>query len=202
MILYIRQLRSRNKNQFIKSHADQARLRIEPTSPAAWASARSQNSWRFLFPFSQTQWVELRHLTFLRGIAKPKLFLRNQKPIKSCSFKTRWRVIFYKLDSIFVSQALDLKSCKKSKNRMVKGSKALVLDVWLKLRFKAIQGLGNFQLPFIRYVQRNGLCLCLEGLWFLLRQAEIKIADLLTRCTKAGERLWNFLCSTPHSTQI
>ena len=26
---------------------------------------------------------------------------------------------------------------------MVKGSKALVLDMWLNLRFKAIQGLGN-----------------------------------------------------------
>ena len=71
---------------------------------------------------------------------------------------------------------------------MVKGSKALVLDMWLNLRFKAIQGLGNFQLPFIRYLQRNGICLCLEGLWFLLRQAEIKIADFLTRYTKAGER--------------
>ena len=188
LTLYIRQLRSRNKKQFIKSHTDKARLRVEPTSPVAWASAHSQNSWCFLFPFSQTLWVELRHLAFLRGIAKPKLFLRNQKPIKSCSFKTRWCVIFYKLDSIFVSQVLDLKSCKKNKNRMVKGSKALVLDMWLNLRFKAIQGLGNFQLPFIRYLQRNGICLCLEGLWFLLRQAEIKIADFLTRYTKAGER--------------
>ena len=35
LILYIRQLRSRNKKQFIKSHTDKARLRVEPTSPVA-----------------------------------------------------------------------------------------------------------------------------------------------------------------------
>lgn len=76
---------------------------------------------------------------------------------------------------------------------MVKRGKALILSMSLKLKFKTVQGLGNFQPSFIRYVQRNGICLCLEGLWFLLRQAEIKIQDFLTWHRKAGERqTWEF----------